>query len=363
MEKRKVQKIGYSTLSVSLPKDWLAKTGVGRGDFVYLSRESDGTLKISTESLLDEAAQSREFNIDLEMVKASKLLERLIVGSYMMGAETITIFCQSRIGNDKVEEVREIVGRMIGLSIIEETKNSIVLNCSIDPAKFNIYSLIRRLSAIASTMLDESMEAFTGGDSELASAVMKREYEANAIYRLITRLLFSAQTSMLLAEKMGMRSPIEIPDGWSCAWGLERVADCARNVAAITVNRSQPDVKTNKAQQETLLRLNQLAKDAFQKSVDSLFAADVIVANDTLNIRESFEEEVDNFLGESDIAPYYRCVAMVLDFVAENSANIAAVTIKREANKFCKSSRSESKPNSAQRLERAAAEEDLSLLK
>ena len=71
----------------------------------------------------------------------------------------ITIQSPSRIESIKLEEIREIIARIIGLSIIEETKKKVVLTCSIDPFKFNIYSLIRRLSAIAAAMFDESIEA------------------------------------------------------------------------------------------------------------------------------------------------------------------------------------------------------------
>src|SRR6266566_317294 len=46
MEARKVQKVGYSTLIVSLPKDWVEEVGLKQGDIVSFRRESDGGITV-----------------------------------------------------------------------------------------------------------------------------------------------------------------------------------------------------------------------------------------------------------------------------------------------------------------------------
>ena len=46
MEARKVQKVGYSTLIVSLPKDWVEEVSLKQGDIVTFRRESDGGITV-----------------------------------------------------------------------------------------------------------------------------------------------------------------------------------------------------------------------------------------------------------------------------------------------------------------------------
>lgn len=54
MEQRKIQKVGQSTLSVSLPRDWLNLAGVKQGDTVYLAQGRKGDLRILSKNLVEE---------------------------------------------------------------------------------------------------------------------------------------------------------------------------------------------------------------------------------------------------------------------------------------------------------------------
>ena len=47
LEPRRIQKVGYSTLSVSIPMSWAKKANVKKGDIVFLSEEGDGALRIT----------------------------------------------------------------------------------------------------------------------------------------------------------------------------------------------------------------------------------------------------------------------------------------------------------------------------
>ena len=46
MEARKVQRVGYSTLTVSLPREWVGDVKLKAGDIVSIKREDDGSLKL-----------------------------------------------------------------------------------------------------------------------------------------------------------------------------------------------------------------------------------------------------------------------------------------------------------------------------
>jgi len=101
--------VGRSTLSVSLPKDWTNLANVKPGDTVYIEQGKDGTLRILSESLVEEERKPEENNINSDQVTEPNLLERLIVGSYMQGVDMIRIFSSARINSEQIEEIRNML--------------------------------------------------------------------------------------------------------------------------------------------------------------------------------------------------------------------------------------------------------------
>src|SRR3972149_812103 len=56
-EPRKVQRLGYSSMGVSLPKDWAKGCGIEPGSTVLIVKEDDGTLRIRAGGGRDLPAQ------------------------------------------------------------------------------------------------------------------------------------------------------------------------------------------------------------------------------------------------------------------------------------------------------------------
>jgi phosphate uptake regulator len=330
LEQRKIQKVGQSTLSVSLPKDWLSLAGVKHGDTVYLDQGRKGDLRILSKNLVEEEEKPKEYYINCDKTKEPNLLERLIIGSYLLGVNTIKISSSTRINAKQMEEIRSITTRVVGLNIIEASQKEIILQCFIDPLKLSIYPLIKRLSVITTTMLDEAMEAFLKVNPELANDVIKREDEADNIYWLITRLIISAQRSQTIASKMGLNF---MPIGFRLiSKNLERIADYSENIAKIALNLHRTKDTIDERELETLLVLNRLTKEIFQKALNALFSRDIIAANEAINLRTKLDAEVEIQMNKS-IVPHLSTIAIMLSMIAENSASIAAVALNIEINK------------------------------
>jgi len=91
LEPRKIQKVGRSTLSISLPRDWVKLSGVQQGDVVFLDQEIDGSLRVLSPSQFEEETKYTTFCINCDQIQELNLLERLIVGSYMLGVDVIKL--------------------------------------------------------------------------------------------------------------------------------------------------------------------------------------------------------------------------------------------------------------------------------
>src|SRR5437867_7522165 len=95
MEARKVQKVGYSTLIVSLPKDWVEEVGLKQGDIVSFRRESDGGITVYPG--LTKERESFRYIIDADLCDSPNLLTRIITANYLTGHDTIHCFQEGTV--------------------------------------------------------------------------------------------------------------------------------------------------------------------------------------------------------------------------------------------------------------------------
>ncbi|MDH5782801.1 MAG: phosphate uptake regulator PhoU, partial [Candidatus Bathyarchaeota archaeon] len=164
MESRKVQKVGYSTLSISLPSNWVKEMNLKRGDTLFLVPEKDGSLKLFPSKLLKPREGVEEYICNADLCDDPKMLERIIAGSYILGRDLFSIISSERVRSEHIEEIRGIMRKLIGLGIIEETSDRITLQCSVDPRKFHLDMLLRRLSIISLTIVKEAVQALLDSD-------------------------------------------------------------------------------------------------------------------------------------------------------------------------------------------------------
>ena len=80
MEARKVQRVGYSTLTVSLPRDWVEDVKLKAGDIVSIKREDDGSLKLvpGTDNKRDENSNCL---VNADLCNAPNLLSRVVTAN------------------------------------------------------------------------------------------------------------------------------------------------------------------------------------------------------------------------------------------------------------------------------------------
>jgi phosphate uptake regulator len=328
LESRKVQKVGYSTMTISLPSNWAKQNNINPGDLVFLIPERDGTLKI-VPSQMAQKEEAEEYIINADACDEQGMLERIIVGSYILGRDVIRVTSPSRIGKVHVDEIRKIVRKLIGLGILEETPNNILLQCSVDPAKFKLDMLIRRLSLIASTILSEAMQAFLDRNESLANEAVSREDEADTIYYLAVRLLLSAQAKPSVAEQIGATDILFIPATRLILQYLELIADYSEDIARKIIDLEPYRDKIPKEIVERIYHMGELTQTIFQKALDCIFTRDLKVANGVLEMKNVLETEAEKLMREAPEIPYLRANISCLNKIADKGATIADIAINR----------------------------------
>jgi phosphate uptake regulator len=233
METRKVQRLGPSTLAMTLPAEWAGEQDVEKGDEVSLRMGSKGTLTVMPESVQTEESEAviHAQHLDADAV------ERAIVAQYVLGRRIIHVEVESggTLDSAQINAVYNAETQLMGLGVVEETPERITIRCSVDPEDFELDNLLGRLESTGSTMRNEAVKALAHGNPDLAQRALNRERQANKIFVLLLRLTFTAYQNPNLARAVGLDSGFPLIGYRSIAKNLELTADNAEDVAEIVL--------------------------------------------------------------------------------------------------------------------------------
>ncbi|MFP9061067.1 PhoU domain-containing protein [Natrialbaceae archaeon A-chndr2] len=278
METRKVQRLGPSTLAMTLPAEWASEHGVEKGDEVSLRMGGKGTLTVMPESANTEEMEAiiRTDNLDADAV------ERAIVAQYVLGRRVIRIECtDGALESAHINAVYRAETQLMGLGVIEETPESISIRCSVDPEDFTLDNLLERLERTGRTMRGEAIKALAHGNPDLAQRALNRERQANKIFVLLLRLIFTAYQNPNLARAVGLESGFPLIGYRSIAKNLELTADNAEDIADIvmeaeghTLNVDQSvmrDIRelTKKVDEITTLAVESAVERSYDKTIEA----------------------------------------------------------------------------------------------
>ena len=295
METRKVQRLGPSTLAMTLPAEWAAEHDVEKGDEVSLRMGGKGTLTVLPESASqgDTSATIRADNLD------ANSLERAIVAQYVLGRRVIHIQKDDgALDSEHINAVYRAETQLMGLGVIEETPDRIAIRCSVDPEDFTLDNLLERLESTGSTMRGEAVKALAHGNTDLAQRALNRERQANKIFVLLLRLIFTAHQNPNLARAVGLDSGFPLIGYRSVAKNLELTADNAEDIANIVVDADDHtldvDSKTTRRIRELTGQVDELTRTAVQAVVERDY--DKTVACRTLfsQLRDREQEILDD---------------------------------------------------------------------
>ncbi|MGP8070843.1 MAG: PhoU domain-containing protein [Candidatus Bathyarchaeia archaeon] len=334
MEARKVQRVGYSTLTVSLPSDWVKEVKLEAGDIVSIRREDDGSLKL-VPGTGHRREEVKSCIVNADLCSSPNLLTRVITANYILGHDTIQIVAKKELKKGHFEEIRATIKRVTGLSIVEQTLNQITLQSFVDPTSFPIYSLMRRLHVIASSMLDASIKALVERRPELAEEVSHMEEESDRIYWLIVRQLLLAIRDRSTASKMGIESPLHIVGNRVVAKTLEEMADSAEIIANEVLA-----LKDRKVASEDML--NDIAKFSTrvgkisEQSFKAFLTGEIRLANEVVEMVETAEnderrltQKVLTYVKDATVAASLRIINWNIGQIAKYCTIIGEVTINR----------------------------------
>jgi len=334
LEARKVQRVGYSTLTVSLPREWVEDVKLKAGDIVSIKREDDGSLKLipGTEHKREEI---KDCIVNADLCTSPNLLTRVITANYILGHDTIQIATKDELKKGHLEEIRTTTQRLTGLSIVEQTLKQVTLQSFVDPTRFPIYGLMRRLHIIISSMVDVSIKALVERRPELAAEVTHMEEESDRIYWLIVRQLLLAIRDRSVGTKIGIESPLHIAGNRVVAKTLEEMADSAENVAIEVLDLNDREVASEAILNEIAKFGNQVIKIS-DHSMKALLTGDISLSNEAVEMVETAEnderkltQKVLAHVRDVGVAASLRIIVWNLAQISKYCRIVGEVTINR----------------------------------
>jgi phosphate uptake regulator len=324
-ELRKVQQTPGGTFFVCLPKSWAEQYGLKKGSVVALSETGDG-------KLLVDAKHGGEPPPRVATLRPGPFLGREIIGTYLLGFDVIRVEGKERISFETREVVKNTVGHLIGLEIVEEDYASIVLQCLLEPSSFLPEKILRRGYTIAASMHRDIAKAFMDGDVSLAKSVMARDDEGNRLYFLLVRILRTIIQNPRLSEKLGV-SPIECLDYRLAASLVEAIGDECVRVSMKTVELGGEKLDENSRKQ--FLAFHVVCFGAHEDALRAFLTGSMDLAEKVRAMRDRIEKEFTRF-EEVARAQSLEIVAQILSTAAflrqiyEHSVDIADLAVPRK---------------------------------
>ncbi len=180
-----------------LPRSWAGTHGLRNGAQVALAEASDGRLCIA-------AKLGRETQPTVSILGPGPFLFREIVGRYLLGFDAIRDEAKERLDFDVRAAVKQTVGSLMGLEIVEETSSQMVLQFLLAPSGFPPETLLARNLAIASGMSRDAVDSFVADDLQLAKSVVARNGESERQHFFLARILNTIAQDHGLAEKLSL---------------------------------------------------------------------------------------------------------------------------------------------------------------
>lgn len=222
--RRKVSRIGPSTLMVSLPMKWVKKNNIKKGDELELV-ESGNNLNI----IIDKKPEQKSATFDVS--ELDNMLYRFVGALYKAGFDDVKLIYKN---HEQLKTIYKVLNNVcIGYEIIEEGNKYVVVKqiAEVKPEDFD--KVLRRLFQFLISISGEGTRALQKNDKALAKEIMLRDYNVNKAADFCRRCLNKNPSEAHLVGPL-----------YHIIEQLERIGDIYKNIFR---DLSNNNIKTSKS--------------------------------------------------------------------------------------------------------------------
>lgn len=282
-EIRKVQVTGKSTFVVSLPKKWAVSAGITSGSLVHMHPQEEGTLLLTSSGGF-VVQGPKTLTID---GRVGEPLIRDIIATYVAGYRVIELKARN-ITPEQRKDITAIVKKLIGIEIIEETHDKVIIQDISNPGDMPIDMSFRRMHIKVQWMLGNTLKTMKTKDVSLASEVIRQDDEIDRLHLLISKQFMD----ILFHSRITEKSELGLTGAFYYRLAsdqLERVSDHACKIADIILESAE---KIPHGILDEMVRIGIFSHKLVNDSVSSFTKCNVDLANRIIEEHKKIGEDL-----------------------------------------------------------------------
>ena len=273
-EIRRIQVTGGSTYIVSLPKKWVLKYGLKRGDPVVLLYDGN-KLVITPEEVEEEAVVEYRISRDNEVNE----IIRQVISYYLAGYDVIRVLFGEPWEDLRVTIKKIIRKKMIGFEVTSEGPDYIEIRSLMKHGELPLSAAIRRLFELTNLILNNVILVMRDFDKHGAENIIIQDDDVDRLYLYIVRTI-RYRISHVGFHVEEVIEPYEYVIYNMIVKALERIADHAVRIAhMIKIMSNRPPTVIY----ENMMNLLWMAAETFLCAKDAFYRKDVHMANTVIN--------------------------------------------------------------------------------
>ncbi len=226
---RKVMITGKDTSVITLPKKWIERNKIKKGDILKIKDIGKSLILTSYKELEDE---ENLLTARITYDGDETLLLTSVIGAYVLGIDELRIIGTTEFDPGLIIKISKICSSLEGLEIFEERKDFIFIKNILSPDKLSFRHLLSRMATLSKLMFWNFFEGISQ-NPKLLNTLIDRDEELNRLYLLGVRLLHLSLMNPKLSLKLGFESSVLVIGRLLILRNIEKLIDELKNLVIL----------------------------------------------------------------------------------------------------------------------------------
>ena len=222
METRKLISFGTSSFVISVPKSWVKKNALRKGDLLHIEDKKDELTIYPSQGVKREEPKRTLIEVDNKDID---LIKTEIVSAYLNSYDIIDI--AGRTLEQMAPAIKNILRNLTGMEIIQQTATKITAKDLINIKEISIRTLIRRMDNITRSMILDSIDSI---EKDHYESIFERDMDVNRLVFLAYRVIRGAMINPKMAKYMIMGNN-ELMFSREIISEIEKISDHTKRIA------------------------------------------------------------------------------------------------------------------------------------
>jgi len=280
MEQRKLIKLGNSSFAIALPKVWVDKSGLKKGDNIFIEQNNNGRLVVSPSPT--DKSTNKETIISVDN-KDKDSLKKEIRAAYIKGYTSLLI---KNIPDKQAKDtVKKILDEFLSFELIDSNEKEITAKDFFSLEDTTHISFIRRMDNNIREIFEIVMAELKKDkiNSQKIREIDEIDKDINKFYFLVSRIFLRGIDNPSILTKLKTDSTKLFNDWWF-SFNLESLADGLKNFLKSAQQVESQPMKTSL--HELFLQI----REAYIKVIESYYKEDAELALQTMGMTKKIAE-------------------------------------------------------------------------